>query len=84
MAKPKDICLATTPHADLPMVEPPKIELPNDENKCFDEDDIQVTCTIPDLSIEAEEEKDTSLTGVWDHVIDTLFKLPAFTQIAGG
>ena len=75
MAKPKDVSLELTPQTELPMVDPPKVKLSNDENKSFDEDDDQATSTIPDLSIEPEEERETSLIGVWDHTIDTLFKL---------
>ena len=70
MAKPKEVSLEATSQ-----VESTKIGLPNDDNKLFEEDDDQATSTIPDLSIEPEEEKDTSLTGVWDHAIDSLFKL---------
>ena len=73
MAKPKKFSLEASSQA-----ESPKIELPNDEIRLFDEGDDHVTSTIPDLSIEPEEERETSLTGVWDHVIDTLFKLSAF------
>ena len=78
MAKPEEVSLEATPQAELPRVEPPKIEIPNHENKLFDEDDDQATSTIPDLSIEPEEQKDTSLTDILDHAIDTLFKPSAF------
>ena len=44
------------------------------ENKLFDEDDELGASTIADLSISSEEEE-TSLNNVWDHAIDTLFKL---------
>ena len=78
MTKPNKVSLETTPQVDLPRVEPPKIELPIHENKLLDEDDDQATSTLPDLSIEPEEQKDTSLTDIWDHAIDTLFKPSAF------
>ena len=77
-SKPKEISFKATPQPALPKAELPKIELPNDENKLFDEADAQATSTIPDLSIGPEEEKDTSLTGVWDQAMDTLFELSAF------
>ena len=78
IAKQEEVSLETTPQADLPKVEPPKIELTNNENKLFDEDDDQATLSMSDLSIEPEEEKDTTLSGVWDHAIGTLFKLSVF------
>ena len=49
--------------------------LPKDENKQFDEDDELVPSTIPDFSVVSEEENDVSLPTVWDHAIETLFKL---------
>ena len=65
------------------MVEPPKIELPHNENKLFDEDEYQATPMIPDLSIEPEEGKDTSLTGVWDMPLSPFSNSQHFTQMAG-
>ena len=73
MAKPKEVSLESTPQAVAP-----KIELPNNENKFFNEDDDQATSSIPELSTEPEEAKEPSLIGVWDHAIDTLFKLSTF------
>ena len=70
MAKPKEVSLETPPKTELP-----KVELPKNENKLLDEDDELGTSTVPDLSVASEEEKEISLTTVWDHAIDTLFKL---------
>ena len=53
VAKPEEVSLEVTPQAV-----PPKVELPNDENKLFGEDDDQATSCIPDLSMEPEEAKD--------------------------
>ena len=50
MAKPKEVSLEATPQAVSP-----KVKLPNDENKLFDEDDDQATSSIADLSKEPEE-----------------------------
>ena len=56
--------------------ETPNIELQNDENKLFDVDDDVGTSNIPDLSIPSEdEEEDVISNNVWEHAIDTLFKL---------
>ena len=56
-------------------VETPIIELPNDENKLFDEDDVG-TSTIPDLSLPTEdEEEEVKSNYVWEYAIDVLFKL---------
>ena len=38
--------------------ETPIVELPNNENKLFDEDDDVGTSTIPDLSQPSEDEED--------------------------
>ena len=73
MAKPKEVSLEATPQAVIP-----KVELPNNENKLFGEDDDQATSSMADLSIEIKEIKEPSLIGVWDHAIDTFFKLSAF------
>ena len=70
VAKPKEGSLEATPQAVTP-----KIELPNDENKLFDEEDDQATSSMPDLSMEPKEAKETSLCAVWVHAIDSFFKL---------
>ena len=43
--KPKEVSLDSPPKTELP-----KVELPKDENKQFDEADELGTSTIPDLS----------------------------------
>ena len=55
--------------------ETPNIELQNDENKLFNEDDDVGTSTIPDLSVPSEDEEDVISNSVWEHAIDILFKL---------
>ena len=67
---PKEVSLEAPPKTELP-----KLELPRNENKLFDEGDEMVTSTIPDFSVASEEEQETPLTNVWDHAIDILFKL---------
>ena len=69
VAKPKEVSLESPPKTELP-----NAELPKDENKLFDEDDELGTSSRPDLSI-ASEKQETPLNNVWDHAIDTLFKL---------
>ena len=69
VAKPKEVSLESPPKDELP-----KGELPNDENKLFDEDDDIGTSTLPGLSIASDEEA-ICLNDIWDHAIDTLFKL---------
>ena len=57
-------------------VETPIIELPNDENKLFDEEDDVGTSTIPDLSLPSEdEEEEVKPNNGWEYAIDVLFKL---------
>ena len=57
-------------------VETPIIELTNDENKLFDEEDDVGTSTIPDLSLSNEgEEEEVKSNNVWEYAIDVLFKL---------
>ena len=73
VAKPKEVSLEATSQAVTP-----KVELPNDENKLSDEDDDQATSSIPDLSMEPKETKEPYHIDVWDHAIDTLFKLSTF------
>ena len=68
--KPTEVSLETPPKTELP-----KVDLPKDENKLLDEDDELGTTTILDFSVASEEEKEITLTTIWDHAIDTLFKL---------
>ena len=57
-------------------VETPIIELPNEENKLFDEEDEVGTSTIPDLSLPSEdEEKEAKSSNDSEYTIDVLFKL---------
>ena len=57
-------------------VETPIIELPNDENKLFDEEDDVGTSTITDLSLPSEdEEEEVKSNNIWEYAIDVLFKL---------
>ena len=57
-------------------VETPTVELPNDENKLFDEDNDVGTSTIPDLSLPSEdEEEESKSSNVREYAIDVLFKL---------
>ena len=57
-------------------VETPIIELPNDENKLFDEENDVGTSTIPNLSLPSEdEEEEVKSNNVWEYAIDVLFKL---------
>ena len=57
-------------------VGPPIVELPNDENKLFDEEDDVGTSTIPDLSLPSgDEEEEGKSNNVWEYAIDVLFKL---------
>ena len=72
LLKPKEVS------SDSPLKEEtPNIELPNDENKLFNEDDDVGTSTIPDLSVtsEDEEEEEVISNNVWEHTIDILFTL---------
>ena len=50
--QPKEVSLETPPKTELP-----KVELPKDENKFFDEEDELITSTIPDFFIASQEEK---------------------------
>ena len=57
-------------------VETPTVELPNDENKLYYEDDDVGTSTIPDLSLPSEdEEEEVKSNNVWEYARDVLFKL---------
>ena len=71
LLKPKEVSL-DSPHKE----ETPNIELPNDENKLFDLDDVVETYTIADLSVPSEDEKEeVKSNNVWEHAIHILFKL---------
>ena len=63
-------------------METPIIELPNDENKLFDEEDDVGTSTILDLSLPSEEEEEhVKDNNVWEYAINDLFKLaPLHTE----
>ena len=57
-------------------VETPIVELPNDENKLFDEEDDVGNSIIPDISLPSEDEEEGSKSyNVWEYAIDVLFKL---------
>ena len=57
-------------------VETPTVDLPNDENKLFDEDDDVGTSNIPDLSLPSEDEEEkVKSNNAWEYAIDVLFKL---------
>ena len=71
LLKPKEVSLDPSLK-----VETPTVELPNNENKLFDEDDDVVTSTIPDLSLPSEDEEEEVMSNnVWEYAIDVLFKL---------
>ena len=53
LLKPKEVSLDPSLKEETPI-----IELPNDENKLFDEDDDVRTSTIPDLSVPSEDGED--------------------------
>ena len=54
----------------------PTLELPNDENKLFDERDDIGKSTIPDLSLPSEEDEEkTNNNNVWEYAINNLFHL---------
>ena len=61
-----------------PQAGTPKVEHTNDENKLYEEEDDKATSSIADLSTEPKEAKEPSLIGIWDHAIDSLFKLSTF------
>ena len=55
---------------------PPTVELPNDKNKLFDEEDDVGNSTIPDLSLPSEvEEEEHTINNVWEYAINDLFQL---------
>ena len=57
-------------------VKTPTVELPNNENKLFGEEDDVGTSTIPDLSLPSEdEEEEVKSNNVWEYAIDVLFEL---------
>ena len=69
--KPKEVSLDPSIKEETPI-----IELANDENKLFDEEDDVGTSTIPDLSLPSEnEEEEAKSNNVWEYAIDVLFKL---------
>ena len=71
LLKPKEVSLDPFLKEEMPIV-----ELPNDENKLFDEDDDVGTSTIPDLSLPSEdEEEEVKSNNVCKYAIDILFKL---------
>ena len=71
LLKPKEISLDPSIKVETSI-----IELPNDENKLFDEEDDVGTSTIPDVFLPSEdEEKEVKPNNVWEYAIDVLFKL---------
>ena len=71
LLKPKEVSLDS-----LIAVETPKVELPNNENKLFDEDDDVGTSSIPDSSLPSEdEEEEAKYNNVLEYAIDVLYKL---------
>ena len=62
-------------------VETPTVELPNNENKLFDEEDDVGTSTIPHLSLPSEdEEEEVKSNNVWEYAIGTEFRQPLQVQ----
>ena len=61
VAKPKEASFEVTPQDELPKVTPPKVELPSNENKLFDQDDDEVASSIPDVSVASEVAKENKL-----------------------
>ena len=56
--------------------ETPIVELPNDENKLFDQDDEVGSSTTPDLSLPCVDEADeVKSINVWEYAIAVLFSL---------
>ena len=71
LLKPKEVTLDPSLKEETPTV-----ELPNNENKLFDEDDDIGTSTIPHLSLPNEdEEEEVKSNNVWEYAIDVLLKL---------
>ena len=71
LLKPKEVSLDPSIKEETPI-----IELPNDENKLFDEVDDVRTFTIADLSLLSEdEEEEVKSNNVWEYAIDVRFKL---------
>ena len=71
LLKPKEVSLDPSIKVETPI-----IELTNDENKLFDEEDNDVTSTIPDLCLPSEdEEEEVKANNVLEYAIDVLFKL---------
>ena len=54
----------------------PSVELPNDENKLFDEADDVGNSTTPDLSLPSEvDEEEHTINNVWEYAINDIFQL---------
>ena len=71
LLKPKEVSLNPSIKVETSI-----IELPNDENKLFDEEDDVGTFTTPNLSLPSEdEEEEVKSNNVWEYAIDVLFKL---------
>ena len=71
LLKPKEVSLDPSLKVKMPI-----IELPNDENKLFDEEDDVGTSTIPNLSLPSEDgEEEVKCHNIWEYAIDVLFKL---------
>ena len=72
LLKPKEVSLDPSLK-----VETPTVELPNNENKLFDEDDDVVTSTIPDLSLPSEDKEEEVMSdNVWEYAIDVYSNCP--------
>ena len=70
LLKPKEVSLDSPPKKETP-----NIDLPKDENKLFDVDDVG-TSTIADLSVPSEEEEEeVKSNNAWEHAITILFEL---------
>ena len=68
LLKPKEVSLGPSLTVETPIV-----ELPNDENKLYDEEDDVRTSTIPDLSLPSEdEEEEVKSNNFWEYAIDVL------------
>ena len=71
LLKPEEVSLDPSLKEETPIV-----EVPNGENKLFDEDDDVGTSTIPDLSLPSEDhEEEVKSNNVWEYTIDVIFKL---------
>ena len=71
LLKPKEVSLEPSLKVATPIV-----ELSNNKNKLFDENDDVGTFTITDLSLPKEDEKEEiKFYNVWEYAINALFKL---------